>query len=64
MGNTFQGVLLMPKVIDDIKACKYYEVFLEYISIVQASLQTRHSEKLVRIMIKWSKYNNILEWAI
>lgn len=38
MGNTFQGVLLMPKVIDDIKAYKCYEVFLEYISIVQASL--------------------------
>lgn len=27
MGNTFQGVLLMPKAIDDIKAYKYYEVF-------------------------------------
>lgn len=24
---TFQGVLLMPKAIDDIKAYKYYEVF-------------------------------------
>lgn len=38
MGNTFQGILLMPKAIDDIKAYKYYEVFLVYISIVQASL--------------------------